>query len=44
MRADEEPTFVFVFRGAKRVNLNSAVDLTTKNARISKKDSYEWIA
>ena len=26
-----------------RVNLNSAVDLTAKNAKIAKKDSYAWI-
>ena len=26
------------------MNLNSAVDLTAKNAKIAKKASYEWIA
>jgi len=27
-----------------RFNLNRAVDLTAKNAKITKKGSYEWMA
>ena len=26
------------------INLKTAVDLTAKNTKIAKKDSYEWIA
>jgi len=40
-------TAVFRFRleiGGKPVTLKTAVDLTAKNAKIAKKDSYEWIA